>query len=115
MGYSKHDKASEKSNYKNGSTNKKLKSEFDEFDFKTPRDRNGEFELKNKRDVSGIEGKIISLYCRGLTTKKINEQIQDLYGIEVFATMVSNITNQIILEIKEWQARPLYDVYHLFL
>lgn len=115
MGYSKYDKKAEKSNYRNGTTKKKLKSEFGEFDFETPRDRNGEFEPKivpkNTRDVSGIEDKIISLYGRGLTTREINEQIQDLYGIEVSATMVSNITDQIIPEIKEWQERPLDDVY----
>ena len=115
MGYSKYDKTSEKTNYRNGTTKKNLKSEFGEFEFETPRDRNGEFEPKivpkNVRDVSGIEDKIISLYARGLTTREINEQIQDLYGIEVSATMVSNITDQIIPEIKEWQDRPLDSVY----
>ena len=115
MGYSKYDKKSEKTNYRNGSTKKTLKSEFGEFEFETPRDRKGEFEPKivpkNTRDVSGIEDKIISLYARGLTTREINEQIQDLYGIEISATMVSNITDQIIPEIKEWQERPLDDVY----
>ena len=94
---------------------KNLKSEFGEFEFETPRDRNGEFEPKivpkNTRDVSGIEEKIISLYARGLTTREINEQIQDLYGIEVSATMVSNITDKIIPEIKEWQDRPLDSIY----
>ena len=115
MGYSKYDKKIEKTNYRNGSTKKTLKSEFGSFEFETPRDRNGEFEPqivpKNTRDVSGIEDKIISLYSRGLTTREINEQIQDLYGIEVSATMVSNITDQIIPEIKEWQERPLDDIY----
>ena len=115
MGYSKYDKKTDKTNYRNGSTKKNLKSEFGEFDFETPRDRNGEFEPKivpkNTRDVSGIEDKIISLYARGLTTREINEQIQDLYGIEVSATMVSNITDQITPEIKEWQERPLDSVY----
>lgn len=115
MGYSKYDKKCEKTNYRNGSTKKNLKSEFGEFEFETPRDRNGEFEPKivpkNTRDISGIEEKIISLYGRGLTTREINEQIQDLYGIEVSATMVSNITDQIIPTIKEWQSRPLDTVY----
>ena len=115
MGYSKYDKTSEKNNYRNGTTKKTLKSEFGEFEFETPRDRNGEFEPKivpkNKRDVSGIEDKIISLYARGLTTREINEQIQDLYGIEISSTMVSNITDQVIPEIQEWQERPLEDVY----
>ena len=115
MGYSKYDKKTEKTNYRNGVTKKNLKSEFGEFEFETPRDRNGEFEPKivpkNKRDVSGIEDKIISLYGRGLSTREINEQIQDLYGIEVSSTMVSNITDQILPKIKEWQERPLDSVY----
>ena len=79
MGYSKYDKKPDKTNYRNGVTKKTLKSEFGEFEFETPRDRNGEFEPKlvpkNKRDVSGIEDKIISLYGRGLSTREINEQI----------------------------------------
>ncbi|MDD4282652.1 MAG: IS256 family transposase [Bacilli bacterium] len=115
MGYSKYDKTEEKNNYRNGTTKKKLKSEFGEFDFETPRDRKNEFEPliipKNKRDVSGIEEKIISLYGRGLSTREINDQIQDLYGIEISATMVSHITDQIIPKIKEWQERPLNEVY----
>ena len=115
MGYSKYDKKSEKTNYRNGATKKTLKSEFGSFEFETPRDRNGDFEPKivpkNTRDVSGIEDKIISLYAKGLSTRDINEQIQELYGIEVSATMVSNITDQIIPEIKEWQSRPLDEVY----
>lgn len=115
MGYSKHDKKTEKTNYRNGVSKKKLKSEFGEFDFETPRDRNNEFEPKlvpkNRRDVSGIEEKIISLYGRGLSTREINEQIQDLYGIEISATMVSNITDQVLPKIKEWQDRPLDGLY----
>ena len=115
MGYKKYDNKVEKTNYRNGATKKKLKSEFGEFEFETPRDRNGEFEprivAKNKRDVSGIEDKIISLYGRGLSTREINEQIQDLYGIEVSSTMVSNITDQILPKIKEWQNRPLESIY----
>ena len=115
MGYSKYDKKIDKTNYRNGTSKKTLKSEFGEFEFSTPRDRNGEFEPKivpkNKRDVSGIEDKIISLYGRGLSTREINEQIQDLYGIEVSATMVSNITDQILPKIKEWQNRPLNSIY----
>lgn len=115
MGYSKYDKTTEKINYRNGTTKKNLKSEFGEFEFETPRDRKGEFDPKivpkNTRDVLGIEDKIISLYARGLTTREINEQI---HGIEVSATMVSNITDQIIPEIKEWQERPLDNVYSIY-
>ena len=84
MGYERYDNKTKKSNYRNGTTRKNVKSEFGEFELFTPRDRNGEFEPmivpKNKRDISGIEDKIISLYARGLSTREINAQIQDLYS-----------------------------------
>lgn len=84
MGYERYDNKTKKSNYRNGTTRKNVKSEFGEFELSTLRDRNGEFEPiivpKNKRDISGIEDKIISLYARGLSTREINAQIQDLYS-----------------------------------
>ena len=84
MGYERYDNKTKKSNYRNGTTRKNVKSEFGEFELFTPRDRNGEFEPmivpKNKRDISGIEDKIISLYARGLSIREINAQIQGLYS-----------------------------------
>ncbi len=84
MGYERYDNKTKKSNYRNGTTRKNVKSEFGEFELFTPRDRNGEFEPmivpKNKRDISGVEDKIISLYARGLSIREINAQIQGLYS-----------------------------------
>lgn len=84
MGYERYDNKTKKSNYRNGTTRKNVKSEFGEFELSTLRDRNGEFEPiivpKNKRDISGIEDKIISLYARGLSTREIDAQIQGLYS-----------------------------------
>lgn len=80
-----------------------------------PRDWKGEFEPKlvpkYQRDISSIEDKVISLYARGLSTWDIHDQLQDLYGIELSAEMVSKITDRILPEIKEWQSRPLNPVY----
>ena len=75
----------------------------------------GEFEPKlipkYQRDISGIEEKVISLYARGMSTRDIHDQIQELYGMELSAEMVSKITDRILPEIKEWQSRPLNPVY----
>lgn len=106
LGYSKNDvKNKETNNSRNGYSQKTVKSRFGEIDLDIPRDRKGEFEPqiipKYKRDISGIEDKIISLYARGMTTRDIHEQIKDIYGIEVSAEMVSKITDKIIPEIKE--------------
>ena len=98
MGYEKSDNKIEKSNYRNGYSSKKVKSQFGEFELSVPRDRNAEFEPqivpKNKRDISGIEEKVINLY-----------------GVQLSATMISNITDAVLEEIDEWQKRPLKEVY----
>ncbi|WP_152978260.1 IS256 family transposase, partial [Caloramator mitchellensis] len=116
LGYEKYEKKDKDiSNSRNGYSSKTVKTQFGEMELNIPRDRDGEFEPiivpKHKRDISGIEEKIISLYSRGMSTRDIHEQIKDLYGIEVSAEMVSKITDRIIPEIKEWQSRPLEKIY----
>ncbi len=116
LGYCKRDRKNKQTdNRRNGYTEKTVKTQFGEMKIDVPRDRNGEFEPivvpKHKRDISGIEEKIISLYARGMTTRDIHEQIKDIYGIEVSAEMVSKITDSIIPLIKEWQNRPLDPIY----
>mgnify|MGYP000963249312 CR=1 FL=1 len=115
MGYEKSDNVIEKTNYRNGTSKKNIKSKFGEFEIEVPRDRKSDFDPiivpKNKRNISGIEDKIIGLYGRGLSTREISEEIEDIYGIEVSHTMVSNITDTIMPVITEWQNRPLQRVY----
>lgn len=86
MGYDKNNKGDiDTDNKRNGYSPKTVKSEFGEFQLDIPRDRKGEFEPeivpKYCRDISGIEDKVISLYARGMTTRDIAAELQELYGI----------------------------------
>lgn len=115
LGYPKNEKSIETDNERNGHSPKTVKSQFGEFELDIPRDRKGEFEPKivpkYKRDISGLEEKIVSLYSHGMSTRDIHDQIKDLYGIEVSAEMVSKITDRLVPEIKEWQNRGLEPIY----
>ena len=116
LGYGKNQKGDlETDNKRNGHSPKTLKSQYGQFQIDVPRDRNGEFEPKlipkYQRDISGIEEKVISLYAHGMSTRDIHDQLQELYGIEMSAEMVSKITDKILPEAKEWQTRPLHAVY----
>lgn len=116
LGYEKNQKGElDTTNKRNGHSQKTLKSQYGEFSIDIPRDRNGEFEPKlipkYQRDISGIEEQVISLYARGMSTRDIHDQLQELYGIELSAEMVSKITDKILPEIKEWQSRPLNMIY----
>jgi transposase-like protein len=93
LGYEKNQKGEvQTSNKRNGHFPKTLKSQYGEFQIDVPRDREGEFEPrfipKYQKDISGIEEKVISLYAKGMSTRDIHDQIQELYGMELSAEMV---------------------------
>lgn len=116
LGYSKYDYKNKKTdNSRNGYSKKTVQSSQGEIDIKVPRDRNGEFEpqlvKKHQMDISAIEDKIIFMYSQGTSTRDIEKAMMELYGIEVDDTRVSKITDKILPLIREWQERPLQNVY----
>lgn len=116
VGYEKHDPAGNNSgNSRNGSSKKKLKGEFGEFELETPRDRNGSFEpkiiAKSQTRFTGFDDKIISMYSRGMTTREIEGHLKEMYGVEVSPTLISNVTEAVMEEVKAWQSRPLEETY----
>lgn len=114
LGYAKHEKKG-KDNNRNGTTSKSIRSTYGEIDIEVPRDRNSTFDpmivKKNKRDISEFDNKIISMYAKGMTTRDIQDHIQEMYGIEISPTMVSMITDKVESLVVEWQNRPLSEVY----
>ena len=91
------------------------KSSYGKIPIDVPQDREGDFEPKivpkRKKDISEIEQKIISLYAKGLSTRQISEVIDDIYGFEVSDGMVSDITDNFMPKIEEWQNRALSEIY----
>lgn len=117
LGYAKHDNAGDNSgNSRNGYSIKTIKSKHGEVPLDIPRDRESTFEPMvvpkgGRRVTSDIEDKIIELYASGSTTHDIEALMQDLYGINVSASMVSMITDKVEPLIREWKERPLSAVY----
>lgn len=116
LGYDRYE-ISEKStdNSRNGYSKKIVKSELGNVELNMPRDRKGEFEPqivpKHKRNITGLDEKILSLYAKGMTTTDIKDQIRELYDVEISAETVSNITSRIMPLVLEWQNRPLEKTY----
>lgn len=116
LGYVKHDPAGHNSgNSRNGVTRKTVKGEFGEIVVDTPRDRNGSFEPqilgKHQTRFDGFDDKILSLYARGMTTREIQGHLQEMYGVEVSPTLISDVTDGVLDEVKAWQNRPLEAIY----
>lgn len=116
LGYEKHDPAGYGSgNARNGATEKTLKGKNGEVRIEAPRDRNGTFEpqiiKKHQTRFDGFDDKILSMYARGMTTRDIQGHLEEIYGVEVSPTLISNVTDAVVEEVKIWQSRPLEAVY----
>jgi putative transposase len=102
-------------NRRNGRSKKTVQGDLGEVTLATPRDRDGTFEPqlieKHQRRVPGFDEKILALYAKGMTTRDIQEIVQELYGVEVSATLVSEITADLDAEVTAWRTRPLSAVW----
>jgi putative transposase len=102
-------------NRRNGYSQKTVQGELGEVRLDIPRDRLGSFEpqliAKYQRRLSGFDDKILALYAKGLTTRDIQDVVQELYGVEVSATLISEITADLDGEVSLWRSRRLDAVW----
>jgi transposase-like protein len=116
LGYEKNASIGRHSgNSRNGSSSKTLKGNHGELELSTPRDRNGTFEphivKKGQTRITGMDDQILCLYAKGMSTRDIVATFEEMYGAEISAGLVSQVTNSVIEKVIEWQNRPLDPVY----
>lgn len=116
LGYMKHSPEGDKSgNSRNGYGKKTISSEWGESEISVPRDRNGDFEpkviAKRQTRTDDIENRIIAMYAKGISTRDIEDQLRDIYGIDVSPALISSITDKILPQAAEFQSRPLDELY----
>ncbi len=114
LGYQKNSH-SENPNSRNGYKEKLVHSRYGDMEIPIPQDRESSFQPKvvpkRKKDIVGIDDKIISMYAKGMTTRQISDTLMDIYGFDVSEGFVSDVTDKILPEIEDWQNRPLDNVY----
>ena len=117
LGYSKYDyRNKETDNSRNGHSSKTMHTSYGDMDVAIPRDRNGDYEpqlIKKYQNTvtQDIEEKILSMYAKGMTTGDIESHMRELYDIDISDSTISRITDKILPIVKEWQERPLEEVY----
>jgi putative transposase len=114
LGYEPHERTGS-ANARNGSTPKRLHTEAGTVELDVPRDRAGSFEprlvRKGQRRLDGIDKIVIGLYARGMTVRDIRAHLAEIYDVEVSPDLISKITDAVLEEVRDWQARPLERVY----
>jgi len=102
-------------NARNGTTPKTVHTGHGSVRIEQPRDRTGSFEPqivpKHQRRFEGFDDKIIAMYGRGMSVRDIQAHLAELYGVEVGHDLISRVTDAVLEDVREWQARPLEDVY----
>jgi putative transposase len=116
LGYDKHDPTGKNSgNSRNGAYKKTVTGEFGNLDISVPRDRKSTFEPvivpKGESRFTGFDDKIISMYALGMTTRDIQRHLEEIYGVDVSPSLISQVTDAIIEEVTLWRSRPLDEVY----
>lgn len=117
LGYKKNDNAGDNSgNSRNGYTTKTvINDDNDRIEVKVPRDRNSTFEPviipKHEKRTPLFNDQIISMYSFGMSTRDIQRHLQQVYGVEVSPETISNITESVMSDVREWQNRPLEKSY----
>lgn len=116
LGYEKHSiEGYNTGNSRNGNYQRKLKSTTGQLDISVPRDRKGEFNSQLLRKYAssshGIEDKVVAMYARGMSTRDIADALQDIYGVSVSSTLISQMTQSVMPLVVEWQNRPLESIY----
>lgn len=116
LGYEPHEPSeAARENRRNGRSGKLLQTETGPLALEVPRDREGSFEpqlvKKRQRRLSGLDDMVLSLDARGLSTREIQGHLEELYGPAVSPTLISQVTDSVLEEVKAWQSRPLEAVY----
>lgn len=117
LGYSKYDyRNKDTDNSRNGHSSKTMHTSYGDMEVAIPRDRNGDFEpqvIKKYQNTvtQDMEEKIISMYAKGMTTTDIESHMRELYGIDISDSTISRITDKILPIVREWQERPLEEIY----
>lgn len=116
LGYAKHaPEGFDGGNSRNGFTRKRVLTDDSELEIEVPRDREGSFEPrvveKGQRRLKGFDDKLIALYARGMSTRDIQGHIKEIYDVDIEASLVSRVTDQVIQDVEEWQQRKLDPMY----
>lgn len=103
-------------NKRNGKGKKTIKSGFGTFDIDTPQDRHSSFEpelVKKRQSIlaDNLSDKIIGLYGLGMSYRDISSHIREMYDTDISHTVLSQITDRVIPDVKAWQNRPLEPLY----
>jgi len=109
------DEGTQSGNHRNGTTPKTVITPEGALPLDIPRDRLATFEprlvAKYQRRLPGFDERIIGMYARGMTVREIQGHLLEIYGLEVSPQLISTVTDEVLAEVVQWQARALEALY----
>jgi len=116
LGYDKGERGPRpRTNTRNGTSSKRLKTDHGELEIEIPRDRNSTFEpkfvKKNQTRLQGFDDRVLSLYSRGMTVREIQGHLEDLYQVKVSPDLISRVTSVVNEDVRAWRQRPLNPIW----
>jgi transposase-like protein len=98
IGAEKHERSSERVDYRNGHKQRQLKTTLGELNLLRPYARSGKFETKLFENYSRIDKALASIivesYLKGVSTRKVESVISEL-DIELSHATVSNLSHEL--------------------
>lgn len=109
------DEGAKSGNHRNGTTPKTVITPEGALPLDIPRDRLATFEprlvAKYQRRLPGFDERVVGMYARGMTVREIQGHLLEIYGLEVSPQLISTVTDEVLAEVAQWQARALEALY----
>jgi putative transposase len=115
VGAERYERTAEREAYRSGHYKRKLTTTAGEVELDVPKLCGATFQTavieRYRRRETSVEEAIIEMYLAGVSTRRIEDVSEILWGSSVSAGTVSNLNEKAYASVEEWRSRPLSGEY----
>ena len=115
VGAERYERTAEREAYRAGHYDRGLTTSSGEVTIRMPKLKGARFTTaiieRYRRRESSVEEAMIEMYLAGVSTRRIEDVSEILWGSSVSAATVSNLNEKVFASVEEWRNRPLERAY----
>lgn len=115
VGAERYERTADREAYRSGHYKRKLVTASGQIELEVPKLRGATFQTavieRYRRRETSVEEAIIEMYLAGVSTRRIEDVGEILWGAGVSAGTVSNLNEKAYRSVEEWRGRPLSGEY----